>query len=106
VPLVVDMAVLFEAGCEGLFDSVVAVEAPLEMRVQWLSKSRDWDEAEIRRRMAAQMDVAEKSARADRVVLNSGSPRDLSLEAEKLLAGIMPGRRRTDPAGAFFDEST
>jgi dephospho-CoA kinase len=102
VPLVVDMAVLFEAGCEGLFDAVVTVEAPVDKRVRWLSKSRGWDEADIRRRMAAQMDVAEKSAMADRTVRNTGDLRDLSHAAEELLADIHAQNPAAGAAGGIF----
>jgi dephospho-CoA kinase len=91
IPLVVDMAVLYEAGCESLFDAVVAVEAPLEKRFQWLSGSRGWDEEEIRRRMASQMAVGEKSGKAFRIVRNSGDLRNLALEAEKLFNDIQAG---------------
>jgi len=87
-PLVVDMAVLYEAGCERLFDAVVSVEAPLEKRFKWLSESRGWDEDEIRRRMASQMDVGEKSGRADRTVRNDGDLQALMLEARKVFRDV------------------
>jgi dephospho-CoA kinase len=102
VPLVVDMAVLYEAGCEGLFDAVVAVEAPMEKRIQWLMKSRGWDEAEIRRRMAAQMDVSEKSARADRTIRNTGDLGNLSREAEKFMTDIHARVAGDGAAGGIF----
>jgi dephospho-CoA kinase len=87
-PVVVDMAVLFESGCEALFDAVIAVEAPLEKRIQWLSRSRGWDEKKIRMRMDAQMDVREKSNRADRVVTNDGDLRSLARKAEEALRAL------------------
>jgi dephospho-CoA kinase len=91
-PIVVDMAVLYEAGCEYLFDAVIAVEALPEKRIQWLSKSRGWDETEIRQRMAAQMDVREKSERADWVVENDGDLQSLSRKAQEMLRALC-GRR-------------
>ena len=84
VPIVVDMAVLYEAGCESMFDSVVAVEAPLEERVRRISRSRAWSAEEIRRRMAAQMDVEEKSGRADWIVKNNGDLESLDLRAREV----------------------
>jgi dephospho-CoA kinase len=87
-PMVVDMAVLYEAGCEHLFDAVVAVVAPLEKRFEWLSGSRGWDESEIRRRMASQIDAGEKSRRAFRTVRNEGNLRDLHLEARDVFRDI------------------
>ena len=88
-PLVVDMAVLYEAGCEGLFDAVVAVEAPLEKRVKWLSVSRGWDETKIRRRMSSQMDIREKSQKADWTVQNDGTLQDLALKAHSVYREIL-----------------
>ena len=88
-PLVVDMAVLYEADCEKLFDAVVAVEAPLEKRVQWLSVSRGWDENKIRRRMSSQMDIREKSQKADWTVQNDGTLQDLALKAHSVYREIL-----------------
>jgi dephospho-CoA kinase len=69
-PVALDMAVLYEAGCEDLVDWVVAVEAPEDQRVRRVREARGWDEATVRRRMAAQWDPAEKSRRADFVLRN------------------------------------
>jgi dephospho-CoA kinase len=88
-PLIVDIAVLYESGCERLFDAVVAVEAPLEKRVQRLSASRGWDESEIRRRMSSQMDVREKSQKADWTVQNGGTPEALALQAQSVYREIL-----------------
>jgi dephospho-CoA kinase len=88
-PLIVDMAVLFEAGCERLFDAVVAVEAPIEKRIQWLSVSRGWDRTKIERRMSSQMDVREKSRRAGWTVLNDGTLDDLAFKARSVYRAIL-----------------
>jgi dephospho-CoA kinase len=93
-PIAVDMAVLFESGCESLFDVVIAVEAPLEKRIQWLSRSRGWDEKEIRMRMNAQMDVHEKSNQADWIVENGGDLRSLARKAEEAFHAL-DGIRKT-----------
>ena len=96
-PLVVDMAVLYEAGCERLFDAVVSVEAPLPKRFEWLARSRGWDEAEIRRRMASQMDVGEKSKRAYRTVHNDGNLNDLQVKARDVFRDIQAHFGRQSP---------
>jgi len=85
VPIVLDMAVLFETGCQRLCDVVIAVNASPERRIRWLQAYRGWDETEIRRRMAAQMDAGEKSAMADIVVENDGTPEDLEREARNCI---------------------
>ena len=42
--VVVDAALIFEAGIEGYFDLVVVVDAPLERRLRWLIERRGIDE--------------------------------------------------------------
>jgi len=79
--VVVDMAILYEAGLESLFDIVVVVSAPLERRVKWLEEEKGWSREEVLERMRAQMDVQEKMERADVVVENSGALEDLCRKA-------------------------
>ncbi len=71
--IVVDMAILFEAGLESLFDIIVVVSAPEEKRMRWLEEDRGWSREEIRNRMEAQMDVRYKEQKAHIVVQNAGS---------------------------------
>jgi dephospho-CoA kinase len=71
--IVVDMAILFEAGLESLFDIIVVVSAPEEKRIHWLEEDREWSPEEIRDRMDAQMDVRYKEQKAHIVVQNAGS---------------------------------
>jgi len=71
--IVVDMAILFEAGLETLFDIIVVVSAPEEKRILWLEEDRGWSREEIRDRMEAQMDVRHKEQKAHIVVQNTGS---------------------------------
>ena len=79
--IAVDMAIIYEAEVELLFDIIVVVTAPWESRIMWLSQSREWNREEIMDRMEAQMDIKQKISRADVVIENSGTMEELRLKA-------------------------
>lgn len=98
VPLAVsEIPLLFESGLEGAFDVVVLVDAPAEQRLERIVRTRGLGEAEARAVMSAQMDAAEKRARADLVIDNAGSPEALETEADRVLAEL---RGRAGDGGA------
>lgn len=68
--VVLESAILFEAGLESQVDHTVAVLAPAELRVQRACRRDGCDEAAIRRRMAAQLGDDELCARADYTIVN------------------------------------
>lgn len=67
-----ECAILFEAGFDDAVDAVVVVYAPEGLRLERAMKRDDASEAQIRARMAAQMDDEEKCRRADYIVYNDG----------------------------------
>ncbi|MCA9090017.1 MAG: dephospho-CoA kinase [Planctomycetaceae bacterium] len=70
--LLLDAAVLLEAGWGDVCDAIVFIDAPFEQRLQRVSK-RGWDATELARREASQLSLDEKRSRADFIVDNSGS---------------------------------
>ncbi len=76
-PVAADMAVLFEAGCEVLFDRILVVTAPAEIRMRRIAASRPLNEREIRQRMAGQLDDRIKCEKADYIIENTGTPEAL-----------------------------
>ena len=70
--VVVEAALLFEAGWQNLVDEVWVVDAPLESVMERLRERSGMDEAEVKRRIDSQMDIGERLERADVVVENSG----------------------------------
>jgi len=68
--VVLDVPLLFEAGAEGLADTVVVVNARPEIQRQRLQQA-GWSGADIAARRAAQWDLSAKAALADYVVENS-----------------------------------
>jgi dephospho-CoA kinase len=85
VPVVADMAVLFESECEDLFDVIVAVTSPVKERQKRLMKQRNWTSEEIRQRMAGQVSDAERKKRADYILCNNGREEDLRLKIHDLI---------------------
>ena len=77
----VDMAIIFEAQIESLFDTIIVVTASEEKRIQWLSDERKWNREEISSRMQAQMDVRMKEKKADYIIENSGTLEELHQSA-------------------------
>ena len=68
-----ECAILFEAGFDDAVDSVVMVYAPENLRVERAVKRDHATEAQIRARIAAQLDDEEKRKRADYVIYTDGS---------------------------------
>jgi dephospho-CoA kinase len=92
-----DTPLLYEVGLEALLDSVVVVWAPLHVRRERLVLRDGLTPDEADARLAAQLPLDEKAARADFVVDNSGPPEALAGKAERLLADIRAGVGRKLP---------
>jgi dephospho-CoA kinase len=71
--VVLDLPLLYESGLERGMEEVVVVYAPEEAQVE-RAVARGMREADARARVASQMPLAEKRARATRVIDNSGTP--------------------------------
>jgi len=84
----VEVPLLYENAMEKRFDAVLTVWAPAEVRHERLRKYRGFDDADIRRREALQMDADEKLERADYALINSGSAADLEAEFKVLLSRL------------------
>lgn len=68
--IVLDAAVLLEAGWDAHCDAIVCVTAARERRLERVALSRGWDESELVRRESAQWPIERKKRRADLVVVN------------------------------------
>ena len=69
--ILLDAAVLLEAGWRGVCDRVVFVDVPREERLRRVAV-RGWDAAELDRREASQWPLDRKRAAADAVIDNGG----------------------------------
>ena len=81
----VEIPLLYENGMEKYVDAVLTVWAPAELRHRRLREFRHFDDAEIRRREALQMDPDEKLERADYALVNSGDAAELKAQFDILL---------------------
>jgi dephospho-CoA kinase len=75
--IVVDAAMIYEWGIEKDFDLIWVVTAPLEMAEARMASGGRLSADEVRMRLAAQVSPREKARRANRVIANNGSKRQL-----------------------------
>ena len=71
--VVEEVPLLFEVGMEELYDAVVVVDAPRDLRRTRVEEERGLGPGEFEALDGAQMDPEEKRRRADRVIWNDGS---------------------------------
>jgi dephospho-CoA kinase len=69
--LVLAGALLFEMGLDEACDQVLVIDAPEEIRVSRVKRSRDWEKEDLKKRQARQMSAEIKRQRADRIIDNS-----------------------------------
>jgi dephospho-CoA kinase len=102
VPLIIlDAAVMLEAGWNEACDRLLFVDAPTPLRLERLAEGRGWTEKEVRNRERAQLPSNDKRIRADAILDNSGTLDELQQRVEELLKhwGIEDLRRtRTQKA--------
>lgn len=91
--IVLDAAILFEAGWERLCDRVWCVSAAPEVAVARLVARNDLTPGQAQSRLAAQMDNAAREARAQRVIRNEGSLDELKAEVDRLWEEEVGGRQ-------------
>jgi dephospho-CoA kinase len=87
-----ETALLFEAGAEAVYDLIIVVDAPEDVRIQRLSEGRNIAPEEARRRIQAQIPAEEKARRAHFVVQNNGSREDLQGATMHVLRQIQQHR--------------
>lgn len=94
MPIVVEAAILLEARWTAIVDVVWVVAAPLDAVVGRISVERGLSSDDIRARVAAQLDDAERRRFADVVIENTGSPAELRQQVEgawnRLIGGDRP----------------
>ena len=88
--VVLDAAVMLEAGWDRVCDRLVYVHAPREVRLGRLAAGRGWSAKDVEEREAAQLSLTEKATRADDAVDNSGSPGEVQRQVDDLLRRCRP----------------
>ena len=89
VPLYIAIIpLLFESHWEDDYDIILAITSPLECQIHRMMRTRGYSRVQAEARLAAQMPVAEKAARADFVVVNDSTHEHLKDEARRLVAWL------------------
>ena len=82
-----DVPLLFEKNISG-FDAVVVVVCSEEVQKQRIKDRNKWSEIEISNRLKNQLPLSEKVKKAEHVIQNNGSLRDLKVEVERLVSQL------------------
>jgi len=83
--IVLDAALLLEAGWASACDRLVFVDAPFEVRLARVRESRGRTEQDLQRREAAQLPLTEKRSRADDVIDSSSDLNHLCRRVDDLM---------------------
>lgn len=86
--VLLDAAVMLEAGWNRHCDFLIFVDTPLEDRVRRVREQRNWTESELQQRESSQLPIEEKRSAADFIVDNSGTLD----QAIRQAAGFISGR--------------
>jgi dephospho-CoA kinase len=83
-----DVPLLFEKKMESDFDKIVVVAASGEQQMARTMARDGLTRAEVEKRLASQIPVAEKVKRAKFVIDNTGTEEDLELEVDEMLMAL------------------
>jgi dephospho-CoA kinase len=70
--VILDAAIMLEAGWNGECDKLIFVDAPRSVRLERVHKQRHWTDQDLANREAVQMPPEKKKERADAVIDNGG----------------------------------
>jgi dephospho-CoA kinase len=84
--VVLDAAIMLEAGWAKACDAMVFVHVPEAVREERLAQQRGWTSEEVQARQRAQLPVADKISRADYVLDNSGSAEETAQQIDDLIS--------------------
>jgi len=83
--ILLDAAVLLEAGWNQLADRIVFIDCPQEQRLARVAAGRDWDAEELKNREASQYSLGRKRAASDVTIDNSQDPSVAAGQLETIL---------------------
>ncbi len=86
--IVVDAALLIEAGMHRAVDRVIVVYADEEKQIERMEKRDGLGEPEARRRLKCQMPIKEKIRYADYIIENNGTVEELKSAAGRVFAEL------------------
>jgi dephospho-CoA kinase len=83
--VVLDAAIMLEAGWDGVVDKLIHVDAPRSVRLARVQQKRGWTDGDLANREAVQMPNEKKRERADAVVDNGFEPEAASRQVDQLV---------------------
>lgn len=86
--VLLDAAVLLEAGWRPLCDAVVFVDTTFEQRLERVTRTRGWSRDQLASREASQLSLEAKRKEADYVVDNSQGPEKALSQLEQILQQV------------------
>ncbi len=104
--VVLDAAVMLEAGWESACDLLVYVHAPREVRQRRVAGQRGWSAEEAAAREGAQWPLTAKATRADLALDNSGTLEQLGPQLDRLVERALGAAHRPAPSRAGYDGMT
>ncbi|MDG1896984.1 MAG: dephospho-CoA kinase [Fuerstiella sp.] len=87
--VILDAALLLEAGWDAECNWLIFVETPVEIREQRVIRNRGWSAEELARREATQLMISAKRDQADFIVDNSGSMGDAAAGMSQILTSLL-----------------
>lgn len=91
--VVIDAAILYEAGWNQLCDVVVFIDSPRDQRLARLAASRGWTAEVLDSREKAQLPLEDKKRRADQVITNDSDTAALQASVDAWWAKKIPAGR-------------
>jgi dephospho-CoA kinase len=86
--VLLDAAVLLEAGWNTLCDTIVFVDTPHERRLERVIANRGWTEEVFRARESSQWPLEKKRSASDHIVINSGTVAQAGGRLERILEQV------------------
>lgn len=83
--VVLDAAIMLEAGWDGVCDKLIFVDAPRPVRLDRVQRVRGWTDHDLANREAVQMPPEKKKERADAVIDNGGPPEVTTAQVDDLV---------------------
>lgn len=88
-----DIPLLLEVGMQGLFDLILLVYAPPEVQIARVMKRNNMTRNEAVARLEAQMPIDEKLKRADVVIRNDGTMKELQQRVDEVWEELLSRER-------------
>jgi dephospho-CoA kinase len=85
--VILDAAVMLEAGWNEIADWIVYLDAPRELRLARVAARSGWTDRDLAARETAQWTPEMKKAKADAVLINAAGAEELQLQVDRLLEG-------------------